>query len=132
VSFAARLIHRLALVSPAGAGDAEDAGDLDDYGHAIPGTPVVELLRGLVQPRRSEEVASFSQAGVEIGDHIVYLLPRRIPGGAYLTDADEDGVVPGGRRWDVIGVRSFEFGRSPHLEVDCRLVGATEAPDLGS
>lgn len=131
MSLARRLVHRLALVSPAGDGDPEDVDDLDAYGDVSTGTPTTELLRGLVQPRTTEEVATMSQAGPEIGDHVIFLLRRHLRPGAVLVDADEDGVLPGGRRFEVVGVRDFAFGRSPHLEVDARLVGSSEAP-IGS
>jgi hypothetical protein len=133
VSYAARLVHRLALVAPSSApDDPEVAADLDDHGHVVMGEPTVTLLRGLVQPRRAEEVAAISQAGVELSDHVIYLDSRVIPPGAYLADADASGIVSGGRRFDIVGVRSFEYGRTPHLEVDVRLVGRTEGPALGS
>lgn len=131
MSFAARLIHRLAVVAPV-TGDPEDEADLDDYGHAEALPASVVLVRGLVQPRTSQEVETVSQGGPEIGDHVIYLTPRQIPPGAWIRDADESGIIPTGRRFDVIGVRDFAFGRSPHLEVDVRLVGSSEDPATGS
>lgn len=131
MSFAGRLVHPLAIVAPA-AGDPEDAADLDEYGHAEPLSSTVTLVSGLVQPRTSREVESVSQAGPEIGDHVIFLEPRQIPANAYIADADGVGVLSGGRRFDVVGVRDFAFGRTPHLEVDCRLVGRSEDPDTGS
>jgi hypothetical protein len=29
-----------------------------------------------------------------------------------------------------VGIRSFEFGSVPHLEVDAKLVGSTEGPTV--
>lgn len=129
MSLARRLVHRLAIVSPDGGGDPEDVADLDAYGDVSVGTPTTVPVRGLVQPRKTEEVATFSQAGPEVGDHVVFLLRRNLAAGAHIVDADQDGVpIPGGRRFEVVGVRDFAFGRSPHLEVDCNLVGSSEAP----
>lgn len=133
MSFARRLVHSLALVSPAdGGGDPEDVADLDAYGDVVGGTTTTVALRGLVQPRTTEEVATMSQAGPEVGDHVIFLLRRDLAAGAHLVDADANGSpIAGGRRFEVVGVRDFAFGRSPHLEVDARLVGRSEAP-LGS
>jgi len=113
MSFSARLIHDLTLVVPRhGIGD-------DDYGQPETGLPQETPLRGLVQPKTARELALPSQAGAEIGDHTIYLTPRDIPTGAWFRDAD-------GRRLDVTGVRRFEFGRSPHLEIDARAVTSDE------
>lgn len=131
MSFTGRLIHRLAIVVD-GAGDPEDPNDLDAYGHAEANPPVETLVWGLVQPRTVEELRTVSQAGPEIGDHVVFLEPRNLPASAYLVDADEDGALPTGRRFDIVGVRDFAFGRTPHLEVDVRLIGRSEAPSTGS
>lgn len=126
MSFAALLVHPLAIVEPAYGSD-------DEYGQPSAGTPTVTLVRGMVQPRSAREVVLASQAGAEISDHVVFLRPRRIATGAYIADADASGVLAGGRRFDITGIRSFEFGSAPHLEVDCRLVGSTEGPTvLGS
>lgn len=130
MSFASRLVHWVSIVESS-KGDAEDTDDLDEYGHAEDGPDVVTTIRALIQPRRAEEVAAISQAGVEVSDYIVYMESRALAGNAYLVDATAAGPVSGGRRFDVVGVRDFAFGRSPHLEVDVKLRGATEAP-IGS
>ena len=132
MSFAALLVHPLAIVEPAVVGDPEDAADLDDYGNPTADAPSVTLVRGLVQPKTAREVAAFSQAGAEYSDHTIFLLPRRLSGAAYIADADASGGLAGAGRFDVAGVRSFEFGTAPHLEVDVRLVGSTEGPTVGS
>jgi hypothetical protein len=119
MSYAARLIHRLAIVTPT----APDPDDLDDYGHAIEGEPEVSVVRGLVQPKTAREIALVSQAGAELSDHTIFLLHQRLSASAYIRDEPDNH-----RRFDITGIRSFEFGRSPHLEVDARLVGSTEGP----
>lgn len=109
MSFSARLVHELTLSIP------HRAADPDEYGQPV-ATAVEEVtLRGLVQPKDVQEIALVSQAGAEIGDHTVYLLPREIPTGAWLTNER-------GERLDVRGVKRFDFGRTPHLELDVRLV----------
>jgi len=132
MSFAGRLVHRLAIIA-ATTGDPNDVDDLDDYGHVTELGETVTAVRGLVQPRTVKEITAISQAGAAVGDHVIFLLPTNLPGNAYLVDADEDGVpLAAGRRFDVVGVRSFEFGRSPHLEVDVRVVGSQEGAAAGS
>lgn len=132
MSFARRLIHWVGIVTPA-QGNPEDPDDLDDHGNVESAGPdAVTIVRALIQPRTVEEIASISQAGLEVSDHIVFMSPRRIPPSAYFQDADADGILPGGRRFEVLGVRSFEFGRSPHLEIDVRSFGETEGAAVGS
>lgn len=126
MSFLSLLVHKLAIVTP-----VQLATD-DDYGHPEPGTPTVTLVRGMVQPKAAREVQQSDQAGAEVSDHTIYLLPRQLAGAAYITDADDSGPLTGGRRFQVIGVRSLEFGTMPHLEVDCKLVGTTESLAVGS
>lgn len=119
MSFGARLIHSLAIVAPT----FPDSDDVDEYGQPVPGDPTVTAVRGLVQPKTARELAAVSQGGAESSDHTIFMLPRRLPAAAYIRDEPD-----AGRRFDVVGVRSFEFGRSPHLEVDAKLVGSTEGP----
>lgn len=126
MSFAALLIHPLAIVEP-----VYEVTD-DEYGQPSPDDPSVSLVQGMVQPKTAREMALTSQAGAELSDHVIFLLPRRIAAGAWIADADADGVLAGGRRFDVTGIRSIEFGSVPHLEVDARLVGSTEGPTVGS
>lgn len=115
MSYAARLVHDLTLVNP-----RRDSGlALDDYGHAEVGQPEETAIRGLVQPKTVREIALISQAGAEVGDHTVFLSPMDIPTGAWIRDAN-------GNRLDITGVRRFDFGRTPHLEVDARMVTSEE------
>lgn len=123
MSLANRLIHRLAIVTPT----IPDPEDVDEEGNIVHGDPDVVAVRGLIQPKTAREIASLSQGGVEIGDYTIFLLPRTLDGSAYIRD-DPEGL----RRFDVTGVRSFEFGRSPHLEVDARLVVLTQETVVGS
>ena len=126
MSFSSLLTHRLALMSP------DSAGTDDEYGQPEHDAPIVTLLWGMVQPRSGREALHSADAGAELTDHVIFLLPRQIPAGAWLADADESGVLAGGRRFNIDAVRSFGFGSAAHLEVDCRLVGSTEGPEVGS
>lgn len=119
MSFAARMIHRLALVTPT------DGATQDGMGDATPGEPVVETVRCLVQPRATHEVAASHQGGAELADHVIYLERRPSPvQGAWFSD---DLVTPeNGNRYDITGVRRYDFGRTPHLELDARRVNARE------
>lgn len=121
MSYAGLLVHPLAIVTPAIA----DPDDVDGYGQPIAGTPTTVLVNGMVQPKTAREIALASQGGTEVGDHTIFLLPRKIHAAAYIRDQPDSG-----RRFDIVGIRSFEFGSVPHLEVDCRLVGSTEGPTV--
>lgn len=117
MSFAARLIHDLTHVRT-----PRNEGDLDDYGQPEGGTPVETAVRGLVQPRSVREIVDSRNAGAEIGDHVIFLSLMDVHSGDYFEWNDD--------RYQVKGVRRFEFGRSPHLEVDtvkieAALVGAS-------
>lgn len=121
MSYAGLLTHPLALVTPT----VPDEDDVDERGQPREGTPTVELVHGLVQPKTAREVAASHEAGAQLSDHTIFLLPRRIAAGAYLRDQPDSG-----RRFDITGVRSFEYGSQPHLEVDCKLVGSPEGPSV--
>lgn len=112
MSFAARLIHELTHVAtPPTAVD-------DDYGQPTPGTPVSTAIRGLVQPKSAREMADTRSAGAVIADHVVFLAPMA------LTEADY--FVHGADRLDIVGIRRYEFGGTPHLEVDARRIAGAE------
>lgn len=121
MSYASLLTHPLALVAPT----TPDVDDVDEYGHPLPGTPETTLVSGLVQPRKASEASTISQAGPELSDHVIFLLPQTIPPGAYIRDEPD-----AGRRFDIVGVRAFAYGSVPHLEVDVKMVGSTEGPSM--
>lgn len=123
MSYASLLTHRLAIVTPT----IPDPDDVDAYGDQMRGVDEVVQVRGLVQPRSAKEAASTLNAGAELSTHVIFLLPQRIGQGAYIRDDPDTG-----RRFEITGVRSLEFGTVPHLEVDALLVGSTEGPGLGS
>ena len=116
--FADRLIHDLAIVTPT----ENVMGDLDDYGQPIAGEPDVVLVSGLIQPRggrNAREVPLISQAGAELSDHVVFLeLDAPITGASYVRFEPDTT----GDRYEVMGIRRYDFGRSRHLEVDAHRV----------
>jgi hypothetical protein len=121
LSFSDRLIHSLAIVTPVPSGSG------DEYGHATAGTPTTEYVYGLVQPRRASEIAQSTQAGEPFSDHLIFLESITVSQAAYIRDEPATN-----RRFEIVGIRSFEFGMSPHLEVDAKLVGNPEGPGVGS
>jgi hypothetical protein len=110
-----KLLHSLAIVTPT------TSGTLDDYGQPVAGEPTVELVSGLIQPslrRRGEEILLSSQAGAELADHVVFLAIRDLSNAAYIRFDPDDGD-----RYQVVGIRRYEFGTvSDHLEVDCHRI----------
>lgn len=111
MSFAARLVHSLAIVTP-----TSDV-TVTEYGQPVAGEPLTVEVQGLIQPKSTREMALVSQAGAMVSDHTIYLQPRDLSGAAYIRREPDDGD-----RFEITGIRSYEFGRTPHLEVDCRRV----------
>jgi hypothetical protein len=112
MGLAARLVHRLAIVTPTSAGEDAD-------GQPVPGAPRVELVNGLVEPKTARELVALSQAGSQVSTHTVLLMPRTIGAGAWIRDEPD-----AGRRFDITGIRTFDAGRDQHIELDASLVGA--------
>jgi hypothetical protein len=111
VSFASRLIHRLTITAVTYSTDPS----LDDeFGQPSPSTSIVDV-RGLVQPKTAQEMADSRSAGTEVGDFTVFLAPMDLASDASITYS--------GDRYAIRGIRSFDFGTSPHLEVDAQRVG---------
>lgn len=119
MSFTSLLVHPLAIVTPT----VPDPTNVDDYGHPVPGTPTTELVRGMVQVKSEREVALLEQGGAQVGAFTIFLAPRVLSNAAYIRDEPA-----GGRRFEITGIRSVEFGTVPHLEVDAKLVGIGEGP----
>lgn len=117
MSYAQRLIHELTHVRT-----ARDETALDEYGQPTAGVSTSTAVRGLVQPRSVREIVDSRNAGAEIGDHVIFLPLMDVHSGDHFEWQ--------GDSYQVKGVRRFEFGRSPHLEVDTvkvesSLVGAS-------
>jgi hypothetical protein len=112
MSFSARLVHSLTHVRV-----PRDIDDLDEYGQPTEGTAVETAVRGLVQPRNVREMQDSRSAGVDIGDHVIFLAPMDLD--------SSDHFIHDGTRYDIRGIRDFAFGRTPHLEVDAQRIGGT-------
>jgi hypothetical protein len=108
VSFAARLIHELTHVA------TPEGPTRDDYGQPDAGTPVTTAVKGLVQPKSAREIADSRSSGAALGDHVVFLEP--------MTLSEADHFLYGTDRLEIVGIRRYEFGRTPHLEVDARRI----------
>lgn len=104
------LVHPLVIER-----SAFDPDTLDDYGQPTATTSQIEV-RGLVQPRAYREADDSRSAGPELGTHVIFL--------PLMEVEPADVIVKDGRRYAVQGVRRFDFGRIPHLEVDAQLVTA--------
>lgn len=107
-----------------------DDTDRDDAGQPTPQTPTATEVKGLVQPRSASgtsgtEVDDYRSAGSEIADHVIFL-----PDGTDVRHADA--ILWGARRYNITGIRRFEFGTLAHLEVDALLVTATAPLAVGS
>lgn len=111
MSFANRLIHELVVYrTPLD----DDVADRDDYGQPVPGAVTTRTVRGLVQPINAREVADSRSAGSELYDHRIFVEPMDLIG--------SDAIEYGGDRYEIVGIREYAYGRSPHLEVDARRV----------
>lgn len=125
MSYLNRLIHKLAIVTPTGTSEP------DEYNLPVPGEPDVALVRGLIQPKSAREMADMASAGTELSDHRIFLpLMDEPANGAWISDNQDTPEL--GRRYHITGVEAFRFGRSPHLEVDARLIRSVPALAEGS
>lgn len=91
-----------------------DETDLDEYGQPAEDDPVETAIRGLVQPRSAREMDDDRSAGAEVADHVIFL--------PLMDLAASDAFEYAGERYQVLGIRRFEYGRLAHLEVDARRV----------
>lgn len=105
-----------------------DEGTIDDDGQPTASTAAETDVSGLVQPKRTggsatAEIDDYRSAGSEISDHVIFL-----PDG---TDVRNDDVLRHGtRRYQITGIRRFEYGGLAHLEVDARLI--TPVPSVAA
>lgn len=90
---------------------AWDDGSVDEYGQPTPSAADATAVRGLVQERTAVEQDDSRSAGSEVATHVIFL-----PLGTDLRG--DDAILYGARRFNPTGIRTFNFGRLPHLEVD--------------
>ena len=119
MSFASLLDHTVTLVRQVGATE-------DDYGHAETVATDMDTLAASIQPKSARERAQFSQAGIPVSDHTIFLFPVDIRTGDYLRHTAADCAKPAGvdlpdGRYEVTAVPDAA-GRGHHLEVDARLI----------
>lgn len=97
---------------------ALDSSNLDDYGQPTPGASTSATFNGLIQPQVAREEEDSRSAGAEVADHVIFL--------PVIDLAPSDFLESGGERYEIRGIRRFEFGGLAHLEVDARrITGAT-------
>lgn len=116
MSFADRLIHSLLIVHRAQVLDVDGNPVLDENGMPTT-TETTTAVKGLVQPKSAREVALISQAGANVSDHTIYMLPAAVTSQDVIRYDDEDD----GRQYNVIGVRDAA-GIGHHLEIDAEMV----------
>lgn len=104
MSFRARLVHSLTIRRTAfGQPD-------DEYGQPDETTSTLST-QGLIQPKTAVEQADSRSAGAEVADHVIFLEPQLL----YNSDVILDDQ---GQEYRIAAIRSFEYGRTPHIEVD--------------
>jgi hypothetical protein len=109
-----KLIHSIEVWHP-----TFDEDDRDERGQPAVsyGDEPVASVRGLVDPKTAREVQLLSEAGPVVADHTIHLmLPLE------LSERDRLDRVIGETRisYEVVGIRRFDFGSFPHLEVDAK------------
>lgn len=118
MSFDRRLIHRVAILRMVTADDGSGGPQFDDLNQPVRSEAVLATVSALAQPRSVREIAQLSQAGITVGDHVVFMRPTDITASDVLRFDPDDG-----RRLQVMGVRDAA-GLGHHYEVDAQLVQA--------
>jgi hypothetical protein len=104
-----------------------DTGDEDEYGHATTAPSIGQDFRAAIQPKSAREVALLSQAGADIADWTIYLLPRDVDTADKIVHVSADCPVREAAdlpdaTFELSGIRNAA-GLGHHLEADARLVG---------
>lgn len=123
MSVADKLIHSIEVWHPTF--DENDRDELGQPAVSYGDEPVAEV-NGLVDPKSAREIRLLSEAGAAIADHTIHLL---LP--LELGERDRLDRVDGGRQsFEIVGIRRFDFGSFPHLEVDAKRYAAdTSQPE---
>lgn len=110
-------VHALSIERAYGSDgiDVDTDADLDDYGQPTRTFAELAAVPGLIQPKTAREIALASQAGAAIGNHTIFLDRRDLTTADRIRDVTDDDAGP---LYQVLGVRDFNFGGLPHLEVD--------------
>lgn len=118
---ASRLLHALVIERPVYGAD-------DEYGQPTRSYAVLDVVKGLPQPKTLREMEAVHQAGTVVGEWTVFLNPvdlgeaDRIVHDPALCGAPND--LPAGI-FEPTGVRNAA-GVGHHLEVDARLTDPAE------
>lgn len=110
MSFAGRLVHTLVI-------ERATSGTVDADGQPTRTYAAIATVPGLIEPKSVLERAQANQAGVVIGDYTIHVYPTDVAEADYILDAT-------GRVFQIRGIRNYDFGGSPHLELDALEVAA--------
>jgi hypothetical protein len=110
MSFAARLVHTITIERTT----LNDTDPDDSYGQPEGATTQL-TTKGLIQPKRAEEMVDALSAGAMVADHTIFLQPQLLYGSDVILDTE-------GQRYRITGIRSYEMGRTPHIEVDAMAI----------
>jgi head-tail adaptor len=118
-------VHSLSIERPYGVDgiDVDSDTDLDEYGQPTRSFTELAAVPGLIQPKTAREIALASQAGAAIGNHTIFLGRQDLTTADRIRDVTEDQAGP---VYQVIGVRDFNFGGLPHLEVDAVRIASAD------
>jgi len=89
-------------------------GALDEYGQPVESTPDETDFKGLVQPQGAREGTDSRSGAAEIADHVIFT--------PVMDLSHTDALVYGDDRFEILGIRRFEFGHLAHFEVTARRV----------
>lgn len=124
-------VHSLSIERAAGSDviDVDDDADLDEYGQPIVTFPTGSATAtvGLIQPKTAREIALASQAGAAIGNHTIFMARQTLSTADRIRDVTDSADGP---LYQILGIRDFNFGGLPHLEVDA-VRTASDAVVLG-
>lgn len=89
----------------------------DSYNQPVREYVTLARVRGLVQPLSAAEVAAFHQAGADVSDHRIFILPTDIVAADRIRFYEDDG-----NRYEIVGRPENAGGVGHHIEINARLV----------
>lgn len=123
-------VHSLVIERPYGVDDDNDlAADEDEWGQPeLTYDTDFATVPGLIQPRIAAEQALTSGGGAEVGDHTIFMQRRDVTTRDRLLDTTPGGS---GQRYEILGIRDFNFGGLAHLEIEARRI-TSPVVEIGS
>jgi hypothetical protein len=100
----------------------------DEYGQPILIEALLATVPAAIQPKTEEEQALLSQAGAEVSDHTVFMLPMDIVGSDFIVHDENDCPLTSDlpdMRLEIDGMRNAA-GIGHHLELSVRNVADTQ------